>query len=71
MSDYRGGRLTSVMILNYKCSDCGEPALYKIIRTNDNPPPGYMFGGSISSAYCNKHLPPDARNTWADALRMD
>lgn len=66
MTDYRGSRLTSIMALSYICIDCGEPALFKIVRENSNPPAGFMSGGSISSAYCDKHLPPDARAAWND-----
>lgn len=63
MPKYVGTSLQKVTVLTGLCSKkgCYLRADYRVERANDNPPKGFIKGGTISMDYCMGHLPADAQ----------
>lgn len=55
--------IKSIECLDAWC-DCGERANFRIMRTNDELPDGYVQQGERAVYYCRAHMPVDARHMW-------
>lgn len=58
-------RVTS---LQADCTECGERANFRVVRTNDELPAKYVQWGTRSLYYCSEHMPDDARDFFAGAV---
>jgi len=58
--------ITSIERLNFFCTECGQQAAFKVIRTNDDLPEPYFRHGTRMETYCRKHMPADAMQMWEE-----
>lgn len=56
--------IVRVQSLKGECKVCGARADFRITRTNEDLPDGYMKEGHRAEYYCTVHMPHEARDFW-------